>query len=218
MKRWFITGTDTGVGKTYAACAFTRRLVSLGFEVAAMKPVASGCEMTVDGLRNEDAEALMAAMNVPMGYERVNPFAYEPAIAPHIAAAQQGRMVDIRRIAEIADGVRADHLVIEGAGGWCVPLDATRLFPDLVRALGADVILVVGMKLGCINHAILSARQIERDGFRLVGWVANAIDPGMPVYRENLETLEESLPAPMLAEIPHGGGEMEFSHEKLLEI
>lgn len=217
MKRWFITGTDTGVGKTYAACAFTRRLVSMGYDVAAMKPVASGCDRTADGLRNEDALALMEAMNVSLAYEQVNPFAYEPAIAPHIAAARAGRPVRFGRIAEIADGIQADHLVIEGAGGWCVPLDGSRLFPDLVRALRADVILVVGMKLGCINHAILSARQIERDGFRLAGWVANRIDPAMPVYRENLDTLEESMPAPMLAEIPHGGGDTGFGHEKLFD-
>lgn len=218
MKRWFITGTDTGVGKTYAACAFVRHLVNTGYEVAAMKPVASGCEMTADGLRNEDAVALMGAINVPMDYGQLNPYAFEPAIAPHIAAARAGRTVEIETISSIADRITADHLVIEGAGGWCVPLNEQQLFPDLVRALAADVVLVVGMRLGCINHAILSARQIEQDGLRLAGWIANAIDPEMPVYRENLELIEDFMPVPLLAEIPPGGDERCFNHEILARI
>ena len=168
MNRIFITGTDTEVGKTWVACALTRRLVSTGLKVAVMKPLASGCERTTQGLRNEDAMALMKASNVAMEYQQVNPYAYEPAIAPHIAAAEAGRLPDIGHIARIADGISADALLIEGAGGWCVPLDQDTLMPELVRALGAEVILVVGIKLGCINHSLLSARQIEADGFRLL--------------------------------------------------
>ena len=201
MNRIFITGTDTEVGKTWVACALTRRLVSTGLKVAVMKPLASGCERTTQGLRNEDAMALMKASNVAMEYQQVNPYAYEPAIAPHIAAAEAGRLPDIGHIARIADGISADVLLIEGAGGWCVPLDQDTLMPELVRALGAEVILVVGIKLGCINHSLLSARQIEADGFRLVGWVANQIQPAMPNYAENLSTLQKMLNVPMLCEV-----------------
>lgn len=206
MKTWFITGTDTGAGKTHAACSLVRALVAAGQQVAVMKPVASGCDVTAQGLRNEDALALMAAANVAQDYERVNPFAFEPAIAPHIAAAQAGVAVDPERVAAIAAGTRADHLVVEGAGGWCVPLGQGRMLADLVRPLTRDVILVVGMRLGCLNHALLSARQIRQDEFRLVGWVANRIDPHMPVWRENLQTLEESMPAPCLAVLPWSPG------------
>ena len=126
--------------------------------------VASGSEQTAHGLRNEDALAMMEAMNVELSYQQVNPFVFEPAIAPHIAAQQAGVVVDLSVISAIADSVVADTLVIEGAGGWCVPLNENELMGDLVRVLKSEVILVVGMQLGCINHALLSARQIIRDG------------------------------------------------------
>jgi dethiobiotin synthetase len=201
VRRWFITGTDTGIGKTRAACALIRYLAGRGQSVAALKPVASGCEPTAQGLRNEDAVAMMEAMNVELAYEQVNPFAYKPAIAPHIAAEEAGRPVDLEKIAGVANAIRADHLVIEGAGGWCVPLDDKTLFSDLVRALEAEVILVVGIKLGCINHALLSAGQILRDGHGLTGWIANHIDPGMSATAKNMETLSKLMPAPLLGEI-----------------
>lgn len=217
MNRIFITGTDTEVGKTWVACALTRRLVSTGLKVAVMKPLASGCERTTQGLRNEDAMALMKASNVAMEYQQVNPYAYEPAIAPHIAAAEAGRLPDIGHIARIADGISADVLLIEGAGGWCVPLDQDTLMPELVRALGAEVILVVGIKLGCINHSLLSARQIEADGFRLVGWVANQIQPAMPNYAENLSTLQKMLNVPMLCEVRWQSEVVEIIPEIILD-
>ena len=204
MKTWFVTGTDTGVGKTHAACCLARTLVARGERVAVMKPVASGCEPTPQGLRNEDALALMAAGNVAQAYEAVNPYAFAPAIAPHLAAAQAGVRIDPRRVQALAASVQADQLLIEGAGGWCVPLSDELMFADLVRGLTLDVILVVGLRLGCLNHALLSARQISRDGFRLRGWVANRIDPEMPVWKENLATLEARLPAPLLAVLPWG--------------
>jgi len=202
MKRWFVTGTDTDVGKTYTACLLIKHLVSKGHRVAAMKPVASGSEVTGGGLRNSDAQALLAEINTPMDYASVNPFCYEPAIAPHIAAQKAGRPVDFERVCQVADSINAEHLVIEGAGGWLVPLDGPNLMPALVRKLKAEVILVVGMRLGCINHALLTANQISRDDCSLFGWVANAIDPDMPAYRENLETLLTHLDAPLLAEFP----------------
>ena len=214
MKRWFVTGTDTGVGKTRAACALIRHLAGSGQSVAAMKPVASGCVPTTEGLRNDDALALMDAMNVELDYTRVNPFAYEPAIAPHLAAQAAGRPIDVERIVVAADSITADHLVIEGAGGWCVPLNDRQLFPELVGQLKADVILVVGMKLGCINHALLSARQIQREGFNLVGWIANTVDPDMPFFAENLRTVAALMPAPLLAEIAWESTHLSFADKK----
>lgn len=202
MRRWFITGTDTGVGKTHAVCHLIRESAAAGQRVAGMKPIASGCVRTKDGLRNEDAEAMMAAANVTLDYDRVNPYAFEPAIAPHIAAEQAGTFIDPERIAQTADAIEADELFIEGAGGWCVPIGDGRLLPDLVRPLTDQVILVVGLKLGCINHALLAERQIERDGFRLVGWIANTLDPEMPVLQENIDSLRASLAAPLLKTLP----------------
>lgn len=202
MNTWFITGTDTGVGKTHAACSLVRALVSGGARVAVMKPVASGCASTPDGLRNADALALMAAANVAQDYAAVNPYAFAPAIAPHLAATQAGVRIDPASIKARAAAVAADHLVIEGAGGWCVPLGDELMFSDLVRGLTRDVILVVGLRLGCLNHALLSDAQIRRDGFRLRGWVANRIDPAMPAWRENLASLERRLDAPLLAVLP----------------
>ncbi len=205
MKRLFITGTDTGIGKTYAACALIRHLAGEGHSVSAMKPVASGCEPTPEGLRNEDALALMEAMNVELDYAQVNPYAFQAAIAPHIAADKAGQAIDLLAISAIADSIDSDFLVIEGAGGWCVPLNEDLLLVELVRVLRAEVILVVGMKLGCINHALLSANQIQGDGCELIGWIANGVDANMPAYRENMITLSKMMPVPLLTEIPWGG-------------
>lgn len=204
MKRWFITGTDTEIGKTYVARALISWLVGQGHRVAGMKPVASGCERSSVGLRNEDALGLMAAANVALPYETVNPFAFEPAIAPHIAAAEAGQSIDIDKISALARTIDADYLVIEGVGGWCVPLGGDRLLPELAKATADEVILVVGMRLGCINHALLTASQIERDGMRLMGWIANHVDPDMQVQSENLETLQSLMPVPLLGKLPWG--------------
>ena len=205
MKRWLITGTDTEIGKTYVACEWIRLLVEQGASVAAMKPIASGCEQTPDGLRNDDALRLMQAANVSLGYERVNPYPFEPPIAPHIAAAHEGISIDAGKITAIVDKIGADHLVIEGVGGWCVPLGEDLTLAALARALGARVVLVVGMRLGCLNHALLSARQIVRDGCDLAGWIANHLDADMQEYENNLKTLKKRLGAPMLGEVGRGG-------------
>ena len=205
MKRLFITGTDTGIGKTYAACALIRHLAGEGHSVSAMKPVASGCESTPEGLRNEDALALMEAMNVELDYAQVNPYAFKAAIAPHIAADKAGQAIDLLAISAIAESIDSDFLVIEGVGGWCVPLNEDLLLVELVRVLRAEVILVVGMKLGCINHALLSANQIQSDGCELIGWIANGVDVNMPAYRKNIITLSKMMPVPLLTEIPWGG-------------
>jgi dethiobiotin synthetase len=211
MRRWFITGTDTEIGKTRVACAIVRHLVAQGYRVAALKPLASGCERTPEGLRNADAMALMQAANVALPYNRVNPVALEPAIAPHVAARQAGVRIDLDAMASMAEGIDADHLVIEGVGGWCVPLGEGRMLADLAGRMADEVILVVGLRLGCLNHAILTAAQVERDGMRLAGWVANILDPGMSALADNLETLERSLPVPLLGTLGFGATELEFA-------
>lgn len=202
MKRLFITGTDTEIGKTYVASALIRRLVSRGYQVAGMKPVASGCESTPAGLRNEDALSLIAASNVDLPYDVVNPFAYEPAIAPHIAARQAGQTIDINRISRLAATIEADYLIVEGVGGWCVPLGDTHMLSELAMATADEVIIVVGMRLGCINHALLTAAQVQRDGMPLKGWIANHVDPDMHVQSENLATLQALMPCPLLGVLP----------------
>ena len=202
MKRWFITGTDTEIGKTCVASALIRHLVAEGYRVAGMKPVASGCEMTQAGLRNDDALSLIEASNVVLPYETVNPYAFEPAIAPHIAAQEAGQLIDINRISKIAKSIEADYLVIEGVGGWCVPLGETGMLAELARATADEVILVVGMRLGCINHALLTAAQVERDGMTLKGWIANHVDPDMQVQSENFATLQALMPCPLLGVLP----------------
>jgi dethiobiotin synthetase len=202
VKRWFITGTDTEIGKTYVSAALIRYLAGRGCRVAGMKPVASGCETTANGLRNEDALALMAAANVELPYEVVNPYAFEPAIAPHIAAQKAGRSIDIETIGTLAQSIEADYLVVEGVGGWCVPLDEGVLLAGMAKALADEVIIVVGMRLGCINHGLLTAAQVERDGMPLKGWIANHVDPDMQAQSENLATLKSLMPAPLLGVLP----------------
>ncbi len=209
MKRWFITGTDTEIGKTVVASALIRYLVSEGHLVAGMKPVASGCEMTEAGLRNEDARSLIAASNVNLGYEMVNPFVFEPAIAPHIAAQRAGRRIDLDMIRVLANAIEAHYLVIEGVGGWMVPLGDGHMLADLAKATADEVIIVVGMRLGCINHALLTAAQIQRDGMPLKGWIANHVDPDMQAQSQNLETLKELMPCPMLGVVRWCGDDRE---------
>jgi dethiobiotin synthetase len=204
MKRWFVTGTDTEIGKTWVSCALVRHLAERGHSVAVMKPLASGCERTDEGLRNEDALALMAASNVSQEYAQVNPLAFEPPIAPHIAAEQAGVRIDPAALARVADGIQADMLVVEGVGGWCVPLGHGLMLSDLARRLADEVILVVGLRLGCLNHALLSAEAIRRDGLELRGWVANYVDPDMLEQGPNLATLEELMPAPCLGRLGFG--------------
>lgn len=202
MKRWFITGTDTEIGKTVVASALIRHLAEKGYRVAGMKPVASGCAVTENGLRNDDALSLMAAANVDLPYELVNPYAFEPAIAPHIAAQEAGQSIEIDKIRLCAEKIDADYLVIEGVGGWCVPLGNDCLLPELVRAVAEEVIIVVGMRLGCINHGLLTAGRIRQDGIKLKGWIANHVDPDMQVQSENLKTLQALMPCPLLGILP----------------
>lgn len=194
---WFITGTDTGCGKTTITAALARR-IRQHHSVACFKPVASGAERDAQGqLRNDDALALMDSASLPLAYETVNPVVLEPAIAPHIAAEQAGVRVNTADLAEGILGVSADWRLVEGAGGWMVPLGDSGMTADLARAVGGRVILVINLRLGCINHGLLSARAIKADGCHLDGWIANVLDPTMPVLAENIDCLSQHLGPPL---------------------
>ncbi|WP_165680044.1 dethiobiotin synthase [Metapseudomonas otitidis] len=202
---FFITGTDTEIGKTTIACGLLQAARHAGLSTAAAKPVASGCERTAQGLRNSDALGLLAGCSLPLRYEEVNPFPFEPAIAPHLAAREAGVQLDVEALAGPVSAVlarNADFTLVEGAGGWRVPLAGGENLSDLAVRLGLPVILVVGVRLGCINHAVLSAEAIQQDGLVLAGWVANIVDPATSRLEENLATLAERLPAPCLGRVP----------------
>jgi dethiobiotin synthetase len=201
-KTWFVTGTDTEVGKTAVSCALLVAAAREGLRTAAIKPVAAGCD---ERGHNEDALQLMAAMTEDLDYDQVNPVALDAAIAPHIAAEEEGRRLRVSQLAGMCRGVTsggADFILIEGAGGWRVPVSPRETLADLAVELGLGVILVVGMRLGCINHALLTVEAIRRDGLDVAGWVANQPGAAMSRYRENLDTLCERLPAPLLGEVP----------------
>jgi dethiobiotin synthetase len=202
--RLFVTGTDTGVGKTRIAAALCMAYAARRKRVAAMKPVASGCTQTSAGLRNEDAEALLAAMTVRAAYDEVNPYAFEPAIAPHIAAMEAGCSIDFRLLDGCYERLcrHSDVIIVEGAGGWLAPLDATHTFADLAVRWKLDVILVVGLRLGCLNHALLTAEAIATRGLRLAGWVGNSVDPDFARREANITTLRSRLAADCLGLFP----------------
>lgn len=202
---YFVTGTDTDAGKTLMACGLLEKARRQGMSTVAVKPVAAGCEQTESGLRNNDALLLQNAMTLALPYEQVNPIAFEPPLAPHIAAMREGKSLSVERLEGFCRGVTfqsCDLALVEGAGGWLVPLNPRETLADLAKALKAPVILVVGMKLGCINHALLTVQAIARDGLPLAGWVANKIDPNMGAYEENLMTLKALIDAPLLGEVP----------------
>jgi len=201
---FFVTGTDTGCGKTLVTLGLMERLRRSGGRVAGMKPVAAGAAQTPEGLRNDDALAIQALCHRPYPYERVNPCCLRTPAAPHLAAAAEGKPIELEAILEAAETLRADsdHLVVEGAGGWRVPLTESADMAELCRMLGLPVVLVVGLKLGCLNHALLSTESILASGARLAGWVASSLEPEMPFEAENLATLRTRLPAPFLGHIP----------------
>lgn len=202
---YFITGTDTDVGKTTVAAGLLFAAREAGLTTAAGKPVASGCEHTPKGLRNADALALMAECSLPLTYNEVNPVAFEPAIAPHIAAREVGVTLTVESLLPPMQAIlakQAQFTLIEGAGGWRVPLSGQDSLSGLAQALDLPVILIVGVRLGCISHALLTAEAIARDGLQLAGWVANIIGPKTSRLEENLATLAERLPAPCLGRVP----------------
>ncbi len=205
IKRWFITGTDTDIGKTVASCALLQAAAQQGYRTAGYKPVASGSQMTVNGLRNSDALALQANSSVALDYAQVNPLTLLEATSPHIASENEGCEI---HLSALSQGLRqleplADWILVEGAGGWFTPLSPQATFADWVQQEQLPVIMVVGIKLGCINHALLTALAIRQAGLTLAGWVANEVIPAGERQGEYLATLTRMIDAPLLGVIPH---------------
>ena len=218
QQAYFVTGTDTNVGKTYISQALIRHFVNAGNKTVGMKPIASGCEISRHGvwqgqLVNEDAQALYAASNVKPALGLMNPYRFSPAIAPHIAAQQAGVQIDIAVISSAYQqlAAMADVVVVEGAGGFLVPINAQQTIADLAVELKLPLVLVVGMRLGCINHALLTVEAIKARGLKLAGWVANQIDPEMPMFEENLASLQQRIDAPCLSVVSWKGDAKDFS-------
>lgn len=209
---FFITGTDTDVGKTTIALGLIAALREEGLRVGVMKPVSAGCEQTDHGLRNEDAVLLMQQASVDFPYEVVNPYAFEPAIAPHIAASEAGVEIDIKVISQcyLKIAEKADIVIVEGAGGWLVPISENETMADVVKALSLDVITVVGIRLGCLNHALLTSQSIEASGLNHCGWIANHLSSATERATENITALREHISAPLLDKVSYG--------DKLLQL
>ena len=204
----FVTGTDTGVGKTVIACALVRALRECGWQVAVMKPVASGARRTPCGLRSDDALALIEAAATAAPYSDVNPYCLEKPISPSIAAKDANITIDVGMIRSkfLTLAAGADWIVVEGAGGWLAPLSDYQTMADLAWALSLPALLVVGLKLGCLSHAQLTRLGIEAHGVSFAGWVASGVDPAMACSSENLAALERVLGEPALAVVPHARG------------
>lgn len=205
MNHLYVTGTDTGIGKSVASAALLHAFRAAGLRAVGMKPVASGCEPGPEGWRNEDALALQAASHPVPPYADVNPFALPQPLAPELAAADAGIDISLAPVSAAFDRLRAqaDVVVVEGVGGWAAPLTAQIDQADVVRALDLNVVLVVGLRLGCISHARLTAGAIASDGLHIVGWIANGIDPEMARQDDNLRILQRVLPAPLLGRLPY---------------
>ena len=201
----FVTGTDTGVGKTVISSAVIRYYTSIGKKVAPFKPVASGSFQTKDGLRNDDALQLLAASGGEFLYDQVNPYVFEEPIAPHIAAAKTNTDIRIEHITQQVKkfSEESDVVVIEGAGGWQVPITNETSFADWVRVLQCPVILVVGLRVGCINHAVLSYLDIVKGPNKVIGWVANTMDKQVEYIPEIVEYLAQTIDAPLLGTVPY---------------
>lgn len=204
MKRWFITGTDTEVGKTVASGALLQAASATGLRTAGYKPVASGCDITPEGVRSSDALALQRYSNLPLSYQQVNPLAFVEPTSPHIISAEEDRPITF---AALSAGLRAleqqaEWILVEGAGGWLTPLSETQTYADWVEAEQLPVILVVGIKLGCINHALLTAEAVTARGLHLAGWIANQIQPPGKRHAEYMASLCQRIPAPLLGELP----------------
>lgn len=197
-KGYFITGTDTGVGKTYVTVSLLNMLRQQGFKTAALKPIATG--------DSEDANQLQQAASIALPYSTINPIAFVPAIAPHIAAAHANQALSVKNILQLCQPALAsnvDYLLVEGIGGWKVPLNTQETLADFAIALGFPVILVVGMRLGCLNHAILTWENMLSANTNIAGWIANCIEPDMPYLQDNIETLKQYIKNPLLGIVPH---------------
>jgi dethiobiotin synthetase len=203
----FIAGTDTNIGKTYVSAGLLTAFNRLGYSTLGIKPIASGCQRINQQLCNEDSLIHMQHASIKLSHDQITPFAFEPPIAPHIAALESGcelSVATLNKQTHEALHYPADISIIEGCGGWYVPLNANETMADFVIANEFSVILVVGMRLGCINHSLLTYRAMERDGVKIKGWIANCIDPAMKNLDENIETLKAWLPTSCLGVIPYG--------------
>lgn len=205
----FVTGTDTGVGKTTITLGLMQALQARGQTVTAMKPVASGCVSTASGLISDDARRLQACSSIDVCYERVNPYAFEPPVAPHLAAEAVGARIDIAVIEQALRYLAndADQVLVEGVGGWLVPISQRQTMADVALALGLPVIMVVGVTLGCINHALLTAGAVQSAGLRLAGWIANRVDPTCQEPDAVVRAIGGWLAAPLLADVPYQSDE-----------
>lgn len=208
-KGWFVTGTDTEIGKTTFSTLLLDYLVKKDYLVTGFKPVASGASWQNNELVNQDVQELQRHSNANLKLSQINPYCFEPAIAPHIAAMESHTVIHLDHIKRVYEEAakQVDYVVVEGAGGILVPLHEDLLTLDLCATLSLPVIIVVGMRLGCINHALLTEKVILSSGLTVLGWVANQINPEMPYYQENITTLNRLMTSPMLAEIPYQDSE-----------
>jgi dethiobiotin synthetase len=220
MQGFYVTGTDTGIGKTRSSAALLHALRARGLRAVGMKPVASGCDRVDGEWKNADALALIEASDPRPAYADCNPYALPLPLAPELAARDAGIDVELRSIldAHARLAASADAVVVEGVGGWAAPLSPTLMQADVVRALDVPVVLVVGLRLGCHNHALLGARAIAADGCRLAGWIANGIDPGMDAIEDNIAMLRERLPAPCWGRLPFDPAAEAAASSRLLQI
>jgi len=205
---FYVTGTDTGIGKTFSSCILLHALRQRGRRAVGMKPVASGCASTAHGLRNEDATALLAASDPTPAYEDLNPYALPLPLAPELAAAAAGVTLSLAPIDAAFGRLRAqaDTVVVEGVGGWLAPLSTHLDQSHLVQALQLPVVMVVGLRLGCLNHARLTAQAIAASGARCIGWIANEVDPQMQCIDDNVALLKARLPMPCWGRLPYAPG------------
>jgi dethiobiotin synthetase len=208
------------VGKTLVSAALIHAFIARGLKVTGMKPVASGSELTTQGLRNSDALALQQAANVPADYDAINPYCFEPAIAPHLAAQQIGVSIELSILQQAyrALAARSEVVIVEGAGGWRVPLTPSGYLSDFPEAEHMSVVMVIGLRLGCLNHAVLTAEAIQSGPCKLVGWVGNSIDPAFALLQQNLDTLRDRLPVPCLGVLPHAAAPDALALSKLLKM
>lgn len=206
VRGYFVTGTDTGVGKTCVSSALLLKLNQQGKKAAGMKPVASGCDKTPDGLRNADAESLIKYSGIKLNYADVNPYAFEAAIAPHLAAEKMGESISLDIILAAYEQLsrQVNCVVVEGVGGWQVPLSHNETMEDLAIRMNLPVIMVVGIRLGCINHALLTYQAIKASGLECCAWIANQIDPQMSCMEENITAIHDRLDIPCWGVIPWG--------------
>lgn len=197
---FFVTGTDTGIGKTYVSCLLLHALAARNMAVVGMKPIAAGSE---NG-RWQDVELLRVASNIDVSLNDLNPYALQAPIAPHIAAGQEGVAIEITQIERCYDRLarNADVVIVEGVGGFLVPINTRETIADLAIALDLPVILVIGMRLGCINHALLTVQAIKHAGLSLAGWVANCVDSAMLAQEENIAALRQRIDGPLLGQVP----------------